>query len=153
MRILITLLTFMGSVYALPAFAEDSEWRQIKGEELLKTFDKTTVVGEYRSSRGGIEHYKFKEIHKSDGTSDYIELGADTVAGKWEIVGEDKICYRYKGNEVFNQTYCFFIYKNGTCYYNFSINAMSLKGPLNWDWWTSRFIRQGDGGTCTQPVS
>ncbi len=136
-----------------PAFAADSEWRQIKGDELLKTFDKTTVVGEYRSDSGGIEHYKFKEVHKSDGTSDYIELGAETVFGKWEIVGEDKICYRYKGNKVFNQTYCFFIYKNGTCYYNFSINAMSLNGPLNWDWWTSRFVRKGDGGTCAAAVS
>ena len=147
-----TLLIFLLG-FSAPSFADDSEWRQIKGEELHKTFDKTTVVGEYRSDRGGIEHFKFKEIHKPYGTTDYIEQGAETVIGKYEIVGDDKICYRYEGNEVFNRTYCFFIYKNGSCYYNFSRNAMSLKGPLNWDWWTSRFIRNGEGGTCAPPVS
>jgi hypothetical protein len=153
MRTLLSLLTVLVWSLSAPAFADDSNWRQIEGEELHKTFDNTTVIGEYRSNRGGIEHYRFKEIHKQDGTTDYIEQGAKTVIGKWQIVGEDKICYRYEGNAVFNQTYCFFIYKFGTCYYNFSINAMSINGPLNWDWWTSRFIRKGEGGTCDVPVS
>jgi len=151
---LAAILIFVTTMFAAPlAYATDGTFRQIKGQELLDTFKEVMVIGEYHQDTGGIEHYKFTEYHNADGTSDYIELGADPLVGHWQIVGEDKVCYRYEDSETFNQTYCFFIYKSGTCYYNFSLGAMTVNGPRNYDWWVSRFVRKGDGGTCAEPVS
>jgi hypothetical protein len=132
---------------------EDTSYRQIKGDELRAVFSETKVIAEYQSVNGGIKHFRYTEHHFSDGTTDYVEQGQETVKGAWNIVGDDKICYRYKGNEVFNQTYCFFVYQSGSCYFNYGLGAMTLKGARNWEFWTSRFIREGDGGTCTAPVS
>ena len=126
--------------------------RWIKGDELKALFFNQTAIGEYHSVNGGIKSDQFTEYHRPDGTTDYIELGQKTEKGLWWLVGGDRICYRYPGNKVFNRTYCFFIFKREQCYYNYSFGAMSLKGPRNPDWWTSRFIIKGKGGSCEAPV-
>lgn len=140
-------------LFAQPGFAVETEYRQIKGDDLHKALNETTVIAEYQSTNGGIEHYRYKETHHSDGTTDYVEQGAPLIKGEWNIIGDDKVCYKYKGNQVFNQTYCFFVYQNDKCYYVYGLNAMTVKGPRSWDFWTSRFVREGDGGTCEAPIS
>lgn len=124
----------------------------IKGQELHRLFMGKTAIGEYHSANGGIKNDRFTELHKPDGHTDYIELGQRTENGLWWLVGDNRICYRYPGNEVFNRTYCFFVFKREDCYYNYSFGAMGLKGPRNADWWTSRFVIKGDGGSCNAPV-
>ena len=135
------------------AWAGAKEYQQLKGDALTAAFMETTVFSEYQRAGGGIKNEQFTETHHANGETDYQELGTPKIKGEWQIVGDDKICYRYPGNEVFTKTYCFFVYKSGTCYYNYGPGQMTLKGPYNWDLWTSRFVRKGDGGSCAKPVS
>lgn len=134
------------------ANATDTSFQQITGDRLQNLFNDKTVISEYHNTTDGIKDFRFTEHHFKNGTTDYIERGQKTEKGRWNIIGGRKICYRYPGNEVFNGTYCFFVYKDGQCYYNYAINAMTLHGPKNRDWWTSRFIIQGEGGTCDAAV-
>ncbi|NNC36116.1 MAG: hypothetical protein EX271_04100 [Acidimicrobiales bacterium] len=145
----LTLIAFI----AQPATAEDDGYLQITGDDLHSVFYESTVVSEYQRISGGIQNEQFIETHHANGETDYQELGTPKIKGSWQIVGDDKICYRYPGNKVFTQTYCFFVYKSGTCYYNYGSRQMTLNGPYDWRLWTSRFVRKGDGGTCDAPVS
>lgn len=133
--------------------AGDQQYLQIKGDALRSVFLETTVLSEYQRIGGGIQNDQYTETHHANGDTDYQELGTPKIKGSWQIVGNDKICYRYPGNKVFTQTYCFFVYKSGSCYYNYGARQMTLKGPYDWRLWTSRFVRKGDGGTCDAPVS
>lgn len=135
------------------ALAGDSVYQQITGDALNTVFMETTVRSEYQRLETGIQNDHFTETHHANGDTDYQELGTPKIKGSWKIVGDDKICYRYPGNKVFTQTYCFFVYKSGSCYYNYGARQMTLNGPYDWDLWTSRFVREGDGGSCVQPVS
>jgi len=147
----------LGAIFAVlsgtDAFAGADDYQQLKGEALTALFMETTVLSEYQRAGGGIKNERFTETHHANGETDYQELGTPKIKGNWQIVGDDKICYRYPGNKVFTQTYCFFVYKSGTCYYNFGARQMTLNGPYNWDLWTSRFVRKGEGGSCAEPVS
>ncbi len=144
------LLTMLMANMSHAADSASGHW--IKGKDLRALFLEKTVIGEYNEPGGGIKNDKFSEYHHPDGTSTYTELGQPDEKGLWTIVGEDKICYRYPGNKVFNKTYCFFVFKREDCYYNYSPGAMSLKGPRNKDWWTSRFVIKGEGGSCEAPI-
>ena len=155
MRIWIGLVLAFLVCFAPNALAagDDSHFRQIKGKTLKNLFIDKTVIAEYQDINGGIKNYRFTEHHNADGTTDYIEAGEKTEKGLWKIIGQDKICYKYPGNQVFTKTYCFFVYKDETCYYNYGVGSMTLKGPKNRDWWTSRFIIKGQGGSCEVPTS
>jgi hypothetical protein len=143
----------LACLLAPKALAGETPYEQIKGNALNALFMETTVLSEYQRIGTGIQNDKFTETHHANGDTDYQEFGTPKIKGSWQIVGEDKICYRYAGNQVFTQTYCFFVFKSGSCYYNFGASEMSLIGPYNWDLWTSRFVRKGDGGSCNEPVS
>lgn len=137
---------------AANASATDAAYQQITGEHLQSLFSNKTVVSEYKNMDGGIKDFRFTEHHFKDGTTDYIERGQKPEKGSWKIIGKQKICYTYPGNETFDGTYCFFVFKEGECYYNYGINAMTLRGLKNRDWWTSRFIIKGEGGSCDAAV-
>jgi len=132
---------------------EQPKYQRITGENLQKVYSGQTMVGEYVTRQGGINHYKFTEYHDPDGTTDYIETDADTVKGVWKIIGGDKICYTYPGNSTFDKTYCFFVYENDGCYYSYALGQMTLNGPMSWDYWTSRAISKGSGNSCSAGVS
>lgn len=126
---------------------------QLKGDELRAVFNNTKVLSEYRDFKGIHENgYDFTEFHHENGTTNYTEIGAKTEQGLWKIIGEDKVCYKYPNTDAFTQTYCFFVYQQDKCYYNYSLNAMTIHGPKRWDMWTSRFVREGSGGSCADPV-
>lgn len=154
MRLLIYLILACAFIpYSQNSIANENPYQQITGEALQAVFYETTVLSEYQRIGAGIQNDQFTETHHANGETDYQELGTPKIKGHWQIVGNDKICYRYAGNEVFTQTYCFFVYKSGSCYYNYGARQMTLNGPYNWDLWTSRFIRQGEGGSCAKPIS
>ena len=133
---------------------EDSGYSQVKGKKQLRAlFEGRTAISEYREEGGGIEGELYTELHNSDGTTDYIEKGTKGMIGLWSIIGDDKICYKYPDSAQFTQTYCFVVYENDSCYYNYGTSAMSYTGPYDWDLWTSRFVIRGEGGSCSVGAS
>lgn len=146
-----TILVFFGLASAASA---DSivENKQMKGDSLKAVFNETTMIGEYRAYRVKTETYNYTEFHYEDGSTDYVE-GGRTEKGVWTLVGDDKICYRYPGSEYYSQTYCFFVFNVNGCYYKFSLAQMTLRGPRNWNRWSSRAIRKGSGKSCAAPIS
>ena len=151
--ILVIILTaFLCGVITSWALADSKGgYQQMKGDDLRAVFHETTMVGEYRNFRNMTQTFNYTEFHDEDGTTDYIE-GQYREDGIWNIVGEDKICYRYPGSDYYNRVYCFFVYRLDKCYYKYSLSAMTVKGPRSWDLWTSRAIRKGAGGTCGEPI-
>ena len=123
----------------------------MKGDDLRAVFYETKMVGEYRHFRDKTKTFNYTEYHFKNGTSDYIE-GDKREDGLWKIVGDDKICYSYPGSEYFNRTYCFMVFNDDGCFYKFSQFDMTLRGPRNWDLWTSRAVRKGSGATCAVPI-
>jgi hypothetical protein len=130
----------------------DAAHKQMKGDDLKAVFFETTMIGEYRAYRTKTETYNYTEFHREDGSTDYFE-GDRLEKGVWTLVGDDKICYRYPGSDYYLQTYCFFVFNVEGCYYKFSLGQMTLRGPRNWDRWSSRAIRKGSGASCAVPVS
>ncbi len=131
-----------------------SQYRQLKNADLRGVFNESMILSEYRTFKGiNNKTYDFKEFHHANGTTDYTEIGSKTEAGLWDIIGGDKVCYKYPTTEKFPETYCFFVYQQGKCYYQYALSAMTIHGPRSWDLWTSRFVRQGDGGMCAAAVS
>ncbi len=146
---LMTVFMFAGQLVN----ADEAQSRPITGEALHKLLLDKTVISEYRDTTGGIKTYQFSEHHNGDGSTDYIELGQAPVKGLWELVGDDKVCYRYPKTPRFTDTYCFIVYKIDSCYYSYNTRSMTVNGPRNWDFWTSRFVVKGDGGSCADAVS
>jgi len=135
------------------AFADNDKVRkQVKGEALKAVFSETTMIGEYRLYRTETETYNYTEFHSKDGSTDYIE-GDQLEKGIWTLIGDDKICYRYPRSDYYTQKYCFFVFNVEGCYYKFSLRQMSIRGPRNWDRWSSRAIRKGSGKSCAVPTS
>lgn len=131
-----------------------SKYVQIKGDELHAVFNNTMVFSEYHDFKGiNNKTYSFTEFHSEDGTTDYTEIGSKTEKGRWKIIGGEKICYKYPKTRAFPRTYCFFIYEQNKCYYQYDISAMTIRGPRSWNRWTARFVRKGDGGVCGEAVS
>ncbi len=129
-------------------------YTQMKDAELRAVFHETMVLSEYRTFKGiNDKSYDFTEYHHGDGSTDYIEKGSKSEKGRWNIVGSDKICYRYPTTDAFSQTYCFFIYRQGKCYYQYGLTEMTIYGPRSWDLWVSRFVRKGEGGVCGDALS
>ena len=152
-RVFFASVLSLGAVTFVATARENAPYQPIRGENLLRLFQGRTVISEYQDTNGGIKDFRFTEHHFADGTTDYIEKGQPVEKGRWKIVGQRKICYTYPDNQVFTGTYCFFVYKIDDCYYNYGAGAMTQNGPKNTEWWTSRFIIKGDGGSCEAPVS
>lgn len=149
---LFALIVLFGNV-AVNAFGDEpAPSKYLTGDALRQVFENTTMKGEYRIFRDKTRTYQYTEFHSAKGTTDYRE-GKRVEPGLWKIIGEDKICYRYPKSDQYNSVYCFFVYNVEGCYYKFSPSAMTLKGPKNWDLWTSRAVRKGHGGTCDVPMS
>ncbi len=148
-------LFFFLIFFASPAYGQStSEYTQMKGKDLRAVYNDTLVLSEYRTFKGiHNKTYDHKEFHHADGTTDYTEIGSETEKGLWQIIGGDKICYRYPETQEFPQTYCFFVYRQDKCYYQYDLSAMTIHGPRSWDLWVSRFVRKGDGGVCGEPTS
>ena len=153
MRILILLATVLLS--GLSAVAQTkSTYHQVTGEDLRAVFADAMILSEYRSFKGiNKKSYDFKEYHFADGTTDYTEKGSKTEKGRWDIIGDDKICYKYPTTQAFPQTYCFFVFRQGKCYYQYGVSEMTIYGPRSYDLWVSRFVRKGDGGVCGEAIS
>jgi len=137
----------------VPAYANNSGgFTQMKGEALRAVFSDTMMVGEYREYRNITRTFNYTEYHSKDGKTDYIE-GRKREAGRWKIVGDEKICYKYPNSRYYTQTYCFYVFNADGCYYKFTPSNMTLKRrPKNWDKWSSRAVRKGAGGSCAAPV-
>lgn len=138
---------------ALPAHANNtSAGAQVTGEDLRAVFSDTVMVGEYQEYRDITRTFNYTESHHADGTSDYAE-GRKKEDGRWKIIGEDKICYKYPRSRYYTRTYCFFVFNVDGCYYKFTPQNMTInRGPRNWDRWSSRAVRKGAGGSCNVPV-
>ena len=128
-----------------------ANYEKITGEALKAVFNETTMIGEYHDYRDKTKTYNYTEFHHKNGTTDYVE-GDKHEKGIWKIIGGDKICYRYPKSDYYKGTYCFFVYKNDKCYYKYSPYNMSLKGPRDWNKWSSRAVRKGDGGSCEEAI-
>lgn len=136
-----------------PANADNTaRFSQMLGSDLKAVFNDTIMVGEYRVFRETTETFSYTEFHSPEGWTDYKE-GPQIEKGVWTLVGEDKICYNYPGSEYYAQTYCFFVYETGGCYYKYTWQNMTLNGPRNWDSWSSRAVRKGSGANCAAPTS
>ena len=133
--------------------ADAPKYQQIKGKALRAVFSDTLMVGEYRQYRDETKTYNYSEYHHKNGTTDYVE-GRKKEDGRWKIVGDDKICYKYPNSDYYTGTYCFIVYKSEGCYYKYSPFDMSWRSgrPKNWDRWSSRAIRKGHGGSCDDPL-
>ena len=149
-------LALVFSLPILPAFAtqpkQNSAYQQLKGKALRDVFADTMMLGEYRVYRDITRTYNYTEFHHANGTTDYVE-GKKKLDGRWKIIGDDKICYKYPHSQYYDSTYCFFVFKQDKCYYKFSLEQMTLHGPRNWNRWSSRAVRKGDGGSCGDEVS
>lgn len=136
-----------------PAFANSTaEFKQMLGDDLKAVFNETMMVGEYRAYRDETETNNYTEYHFEDGSTDYKE-GPQRERGVWNLVGPDKICYKYPDSANYRDTYCFFVYESEGCYYKYSLEAMSLRGPKSYDYWSSRAVRKGSGKSCAAPIS
>lgn len=147
------LATFILGLCAGIANANNSNnFTQMKGAELRAVFSDTMMVGEYREYRDITRTYNYTEHHYKNGTTDYVE-GRKKEDGRWNIIGNEKICYKYPGSRYYSRTYCFFVFNVEGCYYKFTVANMTLKRrPKNWDRWSSRAVRRGAGGSCDAPV-
>jgi len=130
----------------------DTEFKQMLGDDLRAVFNNTMMIGEYRAVRDRTKTNNYTEFHFDDGSTDYKE-GPQKEKGIWTLVGPDKVCYRYPDSSSYTQTYCFFVYESDGCYYKYSLQAMGLRGPRNYDYWSSRAIRNGSGKSCAAPIS
>ena len=129
-----------------------TDFTQMLGDDLKAVFNNTMMIGEYRSVRDRTQTSNYTEFHFDDGSTDYKE-GPQVEKGIWNLVGQDKVCYRYPESSSYTQTYCFFVYESDGCYYKYSLYAMGLNGPVNYDYWSSRAIRKGSGKSCAAPIS
>lgn len=139
-------------ICAQSAGAVDS-YKQIKGKDLRTVFSGTLMVGEYRDYRAETKTFRYTELHREDGTTDYQEGKTLTMPGTWKVIGGDKLCYKYPKSEMPNYTHCFFVFQSEKCYYKYALPQMTLRGPRDWDIWSSRAIRKGSGGSCAAPTS
>lgn len=130
----------------------DQGFTQMLGDDLKAVFNETMMIGEYRAFRNLTETNDYTEFHFKDGSTDYKE-GRQEERGIWTLVGSDKICYRYPDSNQYKQTYCFFVYESEGCYYKYSLQVMGLNGPRSFDFWSSRALRKGSGGSCAAPIS
>jgi hypothetical protein len=147
------LSAFVLTGISMPAHANNvGSGAQLKGDDLRAVFSDTVMVGEYQEYRGTTRTYNYTESHHADGTTDYVE-GRKKEDGRWKIIGDDKICYKYPRSRYYTQTYCFFVFDVEGCYYKFTLQNMTLnRGPKNWDRWSSRAVRKGAGGSCGAPI-
>lgn len=145
-------LVFAFVPVALASANNDPGFKQLLGDDLKAIFNDTMMIGEYRAYRDKTKTNDYTEFHYKDGSTDYKE-GPQNERGIWNIVGQDKICYRYPESAFYTQTYCFFVYEAEGCYYKYSLQAMGLGGPRSYDYWSSRAFRKGSGKSCTAPIS
>jgi hypothetical protein len=153
MRLLSLLLVF---AFATPAFAEDIIKNQpLSAQDMEKLLPGKTIKGEYRFLRQRTKTFNFRETHYADGITAYEE-GALKVAGRWYTLGERKICYKYPDEPDMGIS-CFWVYKSndgsGDCYYGYGVQSMTPKGPRRYADWSARWIVEGTGGSCREPVS
>jgi len=162
---LVCLGLLAGLLTAAPAFAgngardgaETKKYSAVTADQFNKMLPGHTITGEYRFMRERTKTYTFSEAHHADGTTDYKE-GPVKSKGIWYTLsrrgGNHKICYKYPNDPNMGpQTSCFWVYKQDTCYYGYSIETMTLKGPRNFEDWSARWVVKGSGGTCDAPIS
>ena len=142
---------------ALAAFAApaSAQWagnlEPLSGEALKNTFSGKTMDGIYKQQRQRTGTSLFTETFNEDGTTEYNE-GDLNDTGYW-VVTEDVICFRYTGPLSGNVS-CFVVFKNGTCLYSYSPNAIQSDGtPYNPNLWSVKTIIRGDVSTCDNLVS
>lgn len=117
----------------------------LKAEELRKAFKGRTHEGFYRFERDEIPTTRFTETTRSDGRVKHVQ-GEETLTGTWEIEG-DQICFQYE--DVWKNTYCFDIYRVGTCYYHYIRTSNGI--PVNR--WTARSTPKGEVPDCDIAIS
>ena len=146
---MIALLVFVPHI----ATALNKDYAPITAEQLKQLLTGNTITGEYRFMRERTKTYNFSELHHPDGTTDYEE-GPVKSKGVWYTLGKHKICYKYPNDPNMDTGIsCFWVYKQDTCYYSYTRDAMSLKGPRRFEDWGARWIIKGSGGSCDEPVS
>jgi len=151
--LIIILLVLASSAAYAEENAGNKKYTPITAKQFQKMLPEKTITGEYRQMRARTKTYNFSEIHHKDGTTDYSE-GPIKSKGVWYTLGKQKICYKYPNDENMDQgTSCFWVYKQDTCFYGYSIGAMTLSGPRRYEDWSARWIIKGSGGTCDAPVS
>lgn len=150
---IIVLLACAPTLASAADTSDNKEYTPMTAEQFQKMLPGNTITGEYRQMRERTKTYNFSEIHHKDGTTNYAE-GPIRSKGIWYTLGNQKICYQYPDDENMGAgTSCFFVYKQDTCYYGYSIRVMTLKGPRRFEDWSARWVVKGSGGTCDAPIS
>ncbi|PHR91323.1 MAG: hypothetical protein COA69_12490 [Robiginitomaculum sp.] len=151
---LIRMAVLCGLFYGNAAYADDEpEYVPLNKSQYEKLLSGHVIKGEYRFMRERTKTFRFSELHRADGTTDYKE-GKLRIKGIWYTVGERKVCYKYPGSVVMGGSIsCFWVYKSEDCYYGYNIGQMSLNGPRNYNDWAARWVLEGSGGSCAAPVS
>ena len=154
-RALIKFGTVIGGLLCSSTAFSMDDYQPLTAEKMQTLLPGNTIKGEYRFLRERTKTFNFRESHYANGTTDYIE-GPVRENGVWYTLGETKICYKYPDNPAMRIS-CFWVYENveskSKCYYGYGIQGMTLKGPRNFDDWTARWVIEGTGGSCNEPVS
>ena len=157
MKIIAAGLALSLALLAAPTFADEKAEEKTYDPLTHNTYKKLlpgkTIKGEYRRMRERTKTFNFTEEHFADGTTNYRE-GTLNEKGVWYPLGAQKICYKYPNSpNMGGYTNCFWVYESEKCYYGYSINQMTLKGPRDYNNWVARWVIKGTGGSCDTPVS
>ena len=141
---------------ASPVWADDVIKNQpLSAEDMKALLPGKTIKGEYRYLRRRTQTFNFRETHFEEGTTAYIE-GELKISGRWYTLGERKICYKYPDDPEMGIS-CFWVYKSndgsGDCYYGYGLESMTINGPRRFEDWSARWVVEGNGGSCREPVS
>jgi len=152
MKKTISLTFTFAFIFAVPALAgEGTNFKPIKDKDLVRAMTGAMMLSEYLDH--GDDIIDFTELHNKDGSTDYTPKGKPLEKGTWDIVGGDKICYRYPDSNEHPGPYCYVIYLREGCYYSYSVARMTHNGPRDWDNWSYRAVEKGSGNSCAVPVS
>lgn len=152
-RICLSLL-FLFAITA-PANAADlnANFETISAAEFKKIIPGKTIVGEYRFLRARTNTYNFSEHHTTDGRSIYKE-GSEVQNGKWYVLGQRKVCYKYDRGTEMAGVHCFWVFRDSGCYYSYGLSQMKIdQTPRDYNNWVARWVIKGSGATCTAPIS
>ncbi len=141
---------------ASPAHADEVIKNQpLSAADFEKLLPGKTIKGEYRFLRERTKTFNFRKEHFEGGITAYVE-GDLKIPGRWYTLGERKICYKYPDTPGMGIS-GFWVYKSndgqGDCYYGYGYRDMTPKGPRRYSDWTARWVVEGSGGSCREPVS
>jgi len=133
-------------------------FRQVFGEELMASFLSRTMDGVYRdyeiNMRAGIAPTTYTEFHHPNAVADYQQKGPISfhIKGVY-TVKKDQICYAYDSPGKVVGNFCFYIFKQDSCYYQYYEPYGLPVTAEDFDQWSSMAYAVEDAGTCLPSIS